>query len=146
MIRFLGLDVGDATVGVAISDPLGYTAQGLENYRRVSVKEDVNHMIDYIEEYHVTKLVVGLPLNMNGSKGPQAEKVEAFVKQIEKKIRYGKRIDWDVDVVYWDERLTTTQVEKMMITADLSRAKRKSIVDKMAAMVILQSYLDGGNR
>jgi putative Holliday junction resolvase len=145
MIRYLGLDVGDATVGLAMSDPLGYTAQGLENYRRVSVKEDVSHIVDIIEEYHVTKLVVGQPLNMNGSKGPQAEKVEVFVKQIVKKIKHGGKIDWEVQVVHWDERLTTTQVEKMMITADLSRAKRKSIVDKMAAMVILQSYLDGGN-
>jgi len=142
MIRYLGLDVGDATIGISVSDPLGFTAQGIENYRRVSVKEDVGHLIDLIAEYKVTKLIVGLPLNMNGSKGPQAEKVEQFIKQVEKKLRYGKRIEWEVAIINWDERLTTTQVERVMIDADLSRNKRKQIIDKMASQVILQSYLD----
>ncbi len=141
-MRMMGLDVGDATIGIAMSDPFGIIAQGIENYRRVSLKADVNHLMNYMVEYQVETLVVGLPLNMNGSKGPQAEKVEALVKQIEKKIHYTEREMKAVKVVMWDERLSTVQAERMMIDADLSRQKRKSIIDKMAAIVILQSYLD----
>lgn len=147
MKRTMGLDVGDATVGIALSDLLGITSQGYENYRRVSVKADVDHLLEIVLDQEVDRIVVGLPLNMNGSKGPQAEKVEQFIKQLSKKLKYSDRLVDPVEIEYLDERLTTVQAEKVMIAADLSRAKRKSIIDKMAAQIILQSYLDGkGNR
>jgi len=141
-MRYMGLDVGDATIGIALSDSMGIIAQGRENYRRVSVKEDIDHVINFVVDEDVRVIVVGLPLNMNGTKGPQAEKVELLVKQLKKKIKYSDRVSHDVELVLWDERLSTVQAERMMIDADFSRAKRKTMIDKMAAIVILQSYLD----
>lgn len=142
LMRYLGLDIGDATIGIALSDPLGITAQGYDNYRRVSKVVDVDYLIDIICEYHVTKVVYGLPINMNGSIGPQAEKVKAFIKALHKKAVYGKRIDWQLEWVAQDERLTTAQAEKAMILAELSRKSRSQIVDRIAAQLILQQYLD----
>lgn len=141
-MRYMGLDIGDATIGIALSDPLGIIAQGHENYRRVSVKEDISHLIQIIIEYQVGGIVAGLPLNMNGSHGPQADKVTQLTKQLEKKLKFTDKLTWQVPLTLWDERLSTVQAERLMIAADLSRERRKHIIDKMAAIVILQSYLD----
>jgi len=138
----MGLDVGDATIGIAVSDGLKLTAQGRETLRRTQVKADVNHIINYILDEHITTIVVGLPKNMNNTLGPQAEKTMQFVKQLKKKIQYSTREIHEVDFVMWDERLTSVAADKMMIQADLSRKKRSQLVDKIAAVYILQGYLD----
>lgn len=141
--KIMGLDVGDATIGVAISDGLLITAQGRTTIRRTSLKEDVDKLIDFIVEDNINKIVVGLPKNMNGTIGPQAEKTEAFTKKLKKKIKYSDRItDRDVEFIMWDERLTSKAAERSMIEADLRRKKRKQIIDKIAAIYILQGYLD----
>ncbi|SKC69661.1 Holliday junction resolvase RuvX [Maledivibacter halophilus] len=133
-MRLMGLDVGDKTIGVAVSDLLGLTAQGVETIKRTGNKVAINRLRELISEKNVTKLVVGLPKNMNGTLGPQGEKVLSFVDKIKDKI--------DIEVVLWDERLTTVAAEKMLISADVSRKKRKKVIDKIAAVYILQGYLD----
>ncbi|AGK97272.1 Holliday junction resolvase RuvX [Clostridium pasteurianum] len=133
-MRILGLDIGDRTIGVAISDPLGYTAQGVTTIRRKNEDKDIEELAKLCKEYNVETIVSGLPKNMNGTVGPQSEKVLAFCEIIKVKI--------DIPVKMWDERLTTVAAEKAMLEADLSRAKRKKIIDKMAATYILQGYLD----
>lgn len=143
MNKIMGLDVGDATIGVAICDALRITAQGRDTIRRVSIKQDIDILINYIIEESIQTIVVGLPKNMNGSIGPQAEKTLEFVKKLEKKIKYTDRLQSrDIQTVMWDERLTSVAAEKSMIQADLSRKKRKVIIDKIAAVYILQGYLD----
>lgn len=134
MKRILGLDVGDKTIGVAVSDPLGLTAQGIKTIRRTGIKNDLKEMIEIIEEKNITKIVVGLPKNMNNTLGPQGEKVKKFVEKLQSKI--------DIDVVYQDERLSTVSATRTLIEADVSRKKRKDVVDKLAAIYILQTYLD----
>lgn len=133
-LRILGLDVGDKTIGVALSDPLGWTAQGLEVRQRSSLEEDLEYVRGLVEEYGVGRIIVGLPLNMNGTAGPQADKVTDFIEQLRKYCC--------VPVEPWDERLTTHEAERTLLEADLSRAKRKRVIDKVAAQVILQSYLN----
>lgn len=133
-MRILGLDVGDRTIGVAVSDPLGFTAQGITTIRRKSIENDIQMLIEICNKYNVETIVSGLPKNMNGTIGPQSEKVLAFCEEIKEKIK--------LPVKMWDERLTTVAAHKAMLEADLSRAKRKKIVDKMAATYILQGYLD----
>lgn len=133
----MGLDVGSKTVGVAISDPLGFTAQGLEI---ISIDEDKGEFgLDRLEElvkaHQVTKFVIGLPKNMNNSLGPRAEASQAYGQLVTE--RFGLPVD------YQDERLTTVQAERMLIEqADISRNKRKKVIDKLAAQLILQNYLD----
>lgn len=133
-MRLMGLDVGDKTIGVAASDMLGWTAQGIETIRRTSNKADIKRLQEIIEEKEISKIVVGLPKNMNGTLGPQGEKVLSFVEKLKKKI--------NKEIVLWDERLTTVAAEKMLISADVSRKKRKQVIDKLAAVYILQGYLD----
>lgn len=143
MNKIMGLDVGDATVGVAISDALLLTAQGKETIRRVSNKDTMDRLINYIVEESIDKVVVGLPKNMNNTIGPQAEKTLAFVKKLEKRLTHSERLkDKDIEIVMWDERLTSAAAERSMLEADLSRQKRKKIIDKLAAVYILQGYLD----
>ncbi len=133
-MRIMGLDVGDKTVGVAVSDLLGLTAQGVETIIRTSNKVAINRIRELVSEKDIKKIVVGLPKNMNGSIGPQGEKVLSFAKKLEGKL--------DVEIVFQDERLTTVAAEKMLISADVSRKKRKKVIDKVAAVYILQGYLD----
>lgn len=133
-IRILGLDVGDRTIGLALSDPFGWTAQGLHTIRRDTDEKDLEALKKVISEYQVTQLVVGLPRNMNGTLGPQAEKVRAFIELIRPEIT--------CSITEWDERLTTKMAERSLIEADMRRSKRKKVIDTAAAVCILQGYLD----
>ena len=133
-MRIMSLDVGSRTIGIACSDALLMTAQGIETIRWTSLEKDFNRLQELITEYEVHELVVGMPKNMNGTKGERAEKTEEFVEKMKEVI--------DLPVTYWDERLSTVMAERQLIAADVSRKKRKSVIDKMAAVVILQGYLD----
>lgn len=133
--RYLALDVGDKTIGLAVSDLLGLTAQGIETIRRKSIKEDLKYLGDIISSYEVRGIVVGLPKNMNGTEGERCEMVRSFAMKISSKYP-------DIDLKFWDERLTTVAAEKLLIEADVSRKKRKKVIDKMAAVNILQGFLD----
>lgn len=136
-MRIMGLDVGSKTVGVAISDPLGLTAQGVEIVR---IDEEAGEfgferLEELVKQYKVDKFVVGLPKNMNNTEGPRVEASKA----------YGDKINelFNIPVDYQDERLTTVQAERMLVEqADVSRGKRKKVIDKLAAQLILQNYLD----
>lgn len=133
-MRILGMDIGEKRIGLAVSDELGITAQGLQTLLRTELKDDLRQLFDIIKEKDVSKLVVGLPKNMNGTLGPQAEKVMKFVELL---IKICPR-----EVVYWDERLTTVAAQRILLEADISRKKRKESVDRLAAVMILQGYLD----
>lgn len=133
-MRIMALDVGSRTIGIACSDALLITAQGIETIRRTSLENDFNRLRELISEYEVHELVVGMPKNMNGTKGERAEKTEEFVEKMKAVI--------DLPVTFWDERLSTVMAERQLIAADVSRKKRKGVIDKMAAVVILQGYLD----
>lgn len=132
--RILALDVGDRTIGLAISDLMGWTAQGLHTIRRETEEKDLEALKKVINEYQVSQLVVGLPKNMNGTIGPQAEKVRAFIELIRPEIT--------CSITEWDERLSTKMAERSLIEADMRRSKRKKIIDTAAAVCILQGYLD----
>lgn len=132
-MRIMALDVGDRKIGVALSDPLKITSQGLETYLRKDTKEDYKYFAELIKTKEVGILVAGLPKNMNGTEGPQAEKVREFIKELKKHT--------DVKVDFSDERLTTMEAEKMLISGDVSRKNRKKVIDKVAANLILQNYL-----
>ena len=136
-MRIMGLDVGSKTVGVAISDPLGFTAQGLEIIQIDEEKEQFGfeRLTELVEQYKVDKFVLGLPKKMNNTSGPRVEASKA----------YGEKIAqlFQIPVEYQDERLTTVAAERMLIEqADVSRSKRKKVIDKLAAQLILQNYLD----
>ncbi|MFI3081977.1 Holliday junction resolvase RuvX [Streptococcus suis] len=136
-MRIMGLDVGSKTVGVAISDPLGFTAQGLEIIPIDEEKGEfgLERLTELVEQYKVDKFVVGLPKNMNNTSGPRAEASQAYGDLLTE--RYKLPVD------YQDERLTTVAAERMLIEqADISRGKRKKVIDKLAAQLILQNYLD----
>lgn len=134
-MRIMGLDVGDATIGVAISDPMRWTAQGIEVIRRRGrEEEDFRRLRELIEQWEVERIVVGLPKNMNGTLGPRAEKVLEFNRRLAEAT--------GLPVETWDERLSTVAAEKALLQADVSRGKRKKVIDKLAAVVILQGYLD----
>lgn len=136
-MRYLGLDVGSRTIGVAVSDPFGWTAQGLEIIKIDEANSEfgLERLAQIIDEYKVEKVVIGLPKNMNNSEGPRAQMSREFGQMIIEK--FGLPID------FVDERLTTVQAERMLIEAgDVSRAKRKKVIDKLAAVLLLQNYLD----
>ena len=133
-MRILGLDIGSKTIGVAVSDPLGWTAQGVTTIKRDCYTKDVEAVMKICKEYGVETIVAGMPKNMNGTIGPSGEMVKNLCEQIE--------ISFDGKIEVWDERLTTVAAHRAMLEADLSRAKRKKIVDKIAATYILQGYLD----
>lgn len=133
-IRIAGLDVGDKTIGVALSDELGWTAQGLEVIRRKNLDLDLIRLGEIARQYGVERWVVGMPRNMNGTYGPRAEFTRAFVADLEARLA--------LPVETYDERMTTMQAQRVLLEADVSRAKRKQVIDKMAAAVILQSFLD----
>lgn len=134
MERYIGLDVGDRTIGIAISDPFLLTAQSLMTIKRKSKIEDIEIINDIIKEKEVSKIIVGLPKNMNNTIGPQAKKVKTFVKELRKHT--------DLDIEYVDERLTTISATRVLIEQNVSRKKRKDVIDSVAATYILQTYLD----
>ncbi|CCJ34632.1 Holliday junction resolvase RuvX [Caloramator australicus] len=133
-MRILGLDIGEKRIGIALSDPLGWIAQSLKTLERKSIKNDVEEIIKIINDYQVEKVVVGLPKNMNGTLGESGQKVMNFCEKLLEKI--------NIELIYEDERLTTMAAEKVLIDADLSRKKRKGVIDSLAATFILQTYLD----
>ena len=139
-MRKLGLDVGDKTIGVAVSDALDITAQGITTIERVGIKKDTGRILDYIKEYDCDTVVIGLPLKLDGTDSPQTEKVREFRQKLENKL-IGSGMN-HVNVEYYDERLTTVMAEKVLIEADMRRSKRKEIIDRQAAVIILQSYMD----
>lgn len=139
----MGLDVGDRTIGIAMSDGLGITAQPKETIRRVSLKEDIDRLVELILENNIIKIVIGLPLNMNGTLGPQGEKTQGFAQKLEKKLKYSDRmVGKTVEIVFWDERLTTASAQRALIEADVRREDRRNVVDTVAAVFILQNYMD----
>ena len=133
-MRIMALDVGSKRIGVALSDPLKITAQGLQTFQRTTLEEDVKGLWQLIDEHEVSQLVVGLPKNMDGTIGFKAEEVQQFIADL--------TADRKIEIIWIDERLTTVSAERVLLEADVSRAKRKKVIDKMAAVVILQSYLD----
>ena len=133
-MRIMGLDIGSRTIGVAIGDELGMTAQGLKTIRRGSFEEDLNELTQIIHQFQVIKIVVGLPKNMDGTLGKQAGIIFKWIRSIHQKL--------SLPIVTWDERLSTVGASKILLEADLSRKKRKGVIDKIAAVLILQGYLD----
>jgi putative holliday junction resolvase len=137
-MRWMGLDYGDRRIGVALSDELGWTAQGYGVVERRKVEDDMERLRQIAAEHQVTEVVVGLPKNMNGSIGPRGEMCIAFAEEL--------RGILNLPVHMWDERLTTVAAEKTLISADVSRKKRKTVIDKMAAAIILQGYMDAKSK
>lgn len=136
MMRIMGLDVGSKTVGVAVSDALGWTAQGIET---VKIDEEngefgIERIRELVQQYGVTEFVVGFPKNMNNTVGPRGEASQAYAKLLED--------TFSMPVTLWDERLTTMAAERLLIEADVRRKNRKKVIDKMAAVMILQGFLD----
>jgi len=126
--------VGEKKIGVAVSDPLGLTAQGLETIMRRSLAQDVRQVVELVAHWQVGLIVVGLPISLNNTAGPQAEKVKSFAAALAAKT--------PVPLVYVDERFSTRIATQTLLLADTSRQKRKQVVDKLAAQLILQAYLD----
>jgi putative Holliday junction resolvase len=132
--RVLGLDVGARRIGIAVSDPLGITAQGLETLHRKNKKYDLNYFYRLIREYDIKEIVVGLPLRMSGAEGIQAEKIHAFAADLHKHFK--------LPVHLWDERLTSAEANRLLRETDLSIEKRGQAVDRMAAILILQGWME----
>ena len=140
-MRILGLDVGSKTVGVAVSDPLGVIATGVTTIDRVGIRKDTGKVIDYIKEYGCETVVIGLPLSLDGEDSVQTQKVRDFRTMLENKLRSSGPLS-KVKVEWQDERYSTVEAEEVLIEANMSREERKKIIDRQAAIVILQRYLD----
>jgi len=132
--RILALDHGTKRIGVALSDELGWTAQPLETFERRTLERDIAHIQDLVRTHDVGQVLIGLPLRLNGEEGPAVQAVHEFVA------RLGEALP--VPIVTWDERMTTKAAEELLIAADVSRQKRKGVVDRVAAAILLQSYLE----
>ena len=132
--RVMALDYGEVRIGIAMSDVTRFLASGYENYTRVDLEKDLQHIADIIKSNNVKVVVLGLPLNMDGSKGARVEKTYEFAENLKKYV--------DVTIDFLDERLTSVSAEKILISADVSRKKRKDVMDKLSATIILQDYLD----
>ena len=130
----MGLDMGSKNIGVAVSDELGFIAHATETIHRQSIEKDLEAIGDIVRRYNVARIVVGLPINMNGTLGVEARRVLEFVEDMKRAL--------SVSITTWDERLSTVQARRVLLKADLSRKKRKKVIDKIAATLILQSYLD----
>jgi len=136
-MRLLGLDFGSKTVGVAVSDPFGWTAQGIETINRKEEKnlvKTIERLKQIIIEYNIEKIILGYPKNMNNTEGERAQSTLLFKKRLEK--------EFNIEVELWDERLSTIGAKRALLEADISRKKQKKVIDKMAAVLILQGYLD----
>lgn len=136
-MRIMGLDVGRKRIGIALSDPMGWTAQGHSVLQRKNNTADFDELLEICRCYEVEKIVVGYPLNMNGTIGPKAIEIQQFADKIREKSR--------LPVELWDERLSTRSAERTLLEADLSRKKRKQVIDKVAAVNILQAYLNASH-
>jgi putative holliday junction resolvase len=136
--RILGLDVGSRRIGVAVSDPLGITAQGLETLQRRNKRYDFEQLQRVIQEYDVREIVVGLPLRMSGAEGIQSDKMQVFAEKLRKRFR--------LPVHVWDERLTSAEANRLLRETDLSIEKRGRAVDRMAAILILQGWMENRSR
>ena len=130
----MGLDVGDKRIGVALSDEGALIATPRETLERKGNRKDIAHLLELAAEEDVSEILIGMPLSMDGTTGPQAEKVSRFVEAL--------KAETEIKVTTWDERLSTVEAERVLIEGDMSRAKRKKTVDRVAAAVILQGYLD----
>lgn len=134
-MRVMGIDLGEKRIGIAVSDEFGWTAQGIKTLKNTGKIKDVLEEIRQLaRELSVEKIVVGLPKNMNGTTGPQGEKAIDFADKISRHL--------GLPVETWDERLTTVAAERLLVSADMSRAKRRKVIDKLAASIILQDYLN----
>ena len=139
-MRAISLDVGDKTIGVALSDMVGITANGLMTIDRIGIRKDADKVLNLVKEHGCDTIVIGLPLNLDGSDSVQTQKVRDFRKMLENKMMStGIK---DIRVVFQDERFTTKIAENVLIEADVSRKKRRQVIDKQAAVIILQSFLD----
>jgi putative Holliday junction resolvase len=132
----MGLDLGEKRIGIAFSDPMGWTAQGHSILQRKGLKKDLSYLQELCQEFQVEKIVLGLPLNMNGTMGPRALETQEFARALQEALK--------IPVDFWDERLSSKSAERVLLEADLSRKRRKELIDKIAAVHILQAYLDGG--
>ncbi len=133
--RLLGLDVGSRRIGIAVSDPLGITAQGLETLERRNKRWDLQALEQVVRKYEISEIVVGLPLRMSGAEGTQSEKMQAFASDLRKR--------FSLPVHLWDERLTSAEANRLLRETEMSIGKRAKAVDRMAAVLILQSFMDG---
>ena len=136
--RIMGLDIGDKTIGVAVSDLMGLTAQGVTTIKRVGKKKDIEAIKQIIAEKQVNKIVSGLPKNMNGTVGPQGEKVQKFCELLKE--------ETNLPIEFWDERLSTVAAERSLIEGNVRRENRKKVIDMLAAVIILQGYLDSKSK
>lgn len=139
-MRKIALDVGDKTIGVAVSDELLLSANGITTIQRVGIRKDTGKVMDYIREYNCDTVVIGLPKKLDGTDSIQTEKVYEFKTMLANKLKSSGMAD--IQLVFQDERLTTVMAERVLIEADVSRKKRKDVIDKQAAILILQGYLD----
>ena len=130
----MSLDLGEVRIGIALSDIMWIIASGLETYTRKGIDQDVRYIAELVKTHNVGKIVLGLPINMDGTKGERVEKTYAFAEELSKKI--------DCKIDYMDERLTTVSAERILIDGNVRRDKRKQVIDKLAATIILQSYLE----
>jgi putative holliday junction resolvase len=138
MKKILGLDLGSKTIGVAVSDDLRLTAQVLTTLQRTVLEEDLTAIRNLTEQYGVEEIVVGLPVNMDGTKGGAAQTAEAFIEHLRQAL--------SIKITPWDERLSTVAAERILLEGDVSRRKRKKVIDRLAAAFILQGYLDSRPR
>lgn len=138
-MRKLGLDIGTVRIGIAQSDMLGMLASNLETYTRKYIKVDVAHIVQIIQQNNIDTVVVGLPLKMNGEEGQSVQMVKDFVQELQAQLQ---EKNMQIPIVYQDERLTTVSAERVLLSANVRREKRKQVVDKIAAQIILQAYLD----
>jgi len=134
----MGLDLGSKTIGVALSDPLTITAQVLTSIHRTALEKDLEAIRRLVEDHQVEELVIGLPINMDGSRGGSVDKVETFIEALSARLT--------IKIIPWDERLSTVAAEKILLEGDLSRAKRRKVIDRLSAAIILQGYLDSRPR
>lgn len=132
--KILGLDLGTKTIGVAVSDGMRYSASPLETIKRTKFTQDAERIVALVAENNIVALILGLPLNMDGTEGPRVQSTRAFARNLAQKL--------DLPIAFWDERLSTAAVTRMMIDADLRRDRRAEVVDKLAASYILQGALD----
>jgi len=138
-VRIMGLDLGDATIGVAVSDELGIVAHGITTIRRKDISHDIDSLKNIIYEKNISKIVIGFPKNMNNTIGPRGKLTIEFSEILKKNFP-------EIEIVTWDERLTTCAAERTLIEANVRRKDRRKVIDKLAAVLILQGYLDSNKR